>query len=387
MKILYILIILTTLLISCKNEIQNKNELNNTFAELVTIELNKTIENKTAFPVIINSIKSIVLETNESSLLVSVNKIRTTKDHLYLLDRSGRRVLMFDYSGNFIRVIGSKGHGPGEFPDIFDFDLDEIENKIWIYTPAKSSMITYDLLGNYLSEQRLNFGVYRFAYLNDDKFAFFVGYFDDKNNNLKITNSQAQLLYESFNYGRIESPMTFPFTGGIVRNSTGVLYSDATSSLIYQIDKDFNVFNKYKLDFNERSWPEVNKYDFQLFFNKIQNFELGFLGSNYYESDNWLSFDYTLTNKRYKGFYNKNNNTLYSGDNIADGALYRLMSSVIGTTSNGDFISTISLADYHMMKESNKYTNDLENTYPELYQLLETLSKEQNPLITIFSLN
>jgi hypothetical protein len=245
------LIILITFLNSCNKKNQSTNELSNTYAELITIELNKTFDNKTAFPAIINSLKSIVLETNESSLLVSVNKIRATKDHIYLLDRSGKKVLMFDYSGNFIRVIGSKGHGPGEYPDIFDFDLDEIENKIWIYTPAKSSLITYDLLGNYLSEQRLNFGVYRFAYLNDDKFAFFVGYFDDKNNNLKITNSQAQLLYESFNYGSIEYPMTFPFTGGIVRNSTSVLYSDATSSLIYQIDKNYNIYEKYKFDFNE----------------------------------------------------------------------------------------------------------------------------------------
>ncbi|HEX8690855.1 MAG TPA: 6-bladed beta-propeller [Longimicrobium sp.] len=60
---------------------------------------------------------SIGAEEGQSwELLANVEQVAFDRnDNLYVLDRGNQRVLVFDRSGRFVRQLGRKGDGPGEF--------------------------------------------------------------------------------------------------------------------------------------------------------------------------------------------------------------------------------------------------------------------------------
>ena len=95
------------------------------------------------------------------------------------------RMFVFDREGRFVRSIGSKGRGPGEYIGIRTFTIDE-KNKI-IYIIDQSTIISYDLNGKFLKQITLS-NLHRGQILG-----------------LYCFNEELLLLAESVNEGQIES--------------------------------------------------------------------------------------------------------------------------------------------------------------------------------------
>ena len=128
----------------------------------------------------------IPLESTDSSLISSINKMYFLNDYIFILDKKGGKGLyIFDRKGQFIRKIGKVGKGPGEYISIDDFTIDR--NKSIIYFLAdRKNILLYDIRGQYIRSFKTQFYASKIEYNNTSNKIYFVG--DDLGDNLVIAN-------------------------------------------------------------------------------------------------------------------------------------------------------------------------------------------------------
>lgn len=67
--------------------------------------------------------------------------------NIYILDYGNRRIQKFDTQGKFIKTIGRKGNGPGEYTTPLAFDIDS-QGNILVGDASGSKVILFDADGN-----------------------------------------------------------------------------------------------------------------------------------------------------------------------------------------------------------------------------------------------
>jgi len=110
------------------------------------------------YSTIYKNIKTIFLETNDSSLIGGISKIRACDQHIYILDnRIAKSLLVFDMNGRFIRRIGAVGGGPGEFVEPSDFTIDTKNKTIFILDEPSQRINKYSLVsGGFINSINLD---------------------------------------------------------------------------------------------------------------------------------------------------------------------------------------------------------------------------------------
>jgi len=80
----------------------------------------------------------------DDTMFVTPTKIRTDKyENFYVLDNLAGAVKKFDKQGNFIVKYGSRGKGPGEFDNAFDFDVTS-DGVVAILSPNLNKLAVFD---------------------------------------------------------------------------------------------------------------------------------------------------------------------------------------------------------------------------------------------------
>ncbi len=93
----------------------------------------------------------IQLESTPESLIGRINKIQIKDHKIYVFDDMNHSLLVFDISGKFVRKMGNKGQGPGEYVEIHDFALSD--SVVLVLDLMQRKMILYDTLGRFISEK------------------------------------------------------------------------------------------------------------------------------------------------------------------------------------------------------------------------------------------
>ena len=93
----------------------------------------------------------------EETILFSPRKIRVDAlGNAYVLDAEDIRIKIYDVDGNWIRNVGHRGQGPGEYMAISDFDvtkdgtiyiLDTPQRRITVYTNVEKHITSFPLKG------------------------------------------------------------------------------------------------------------------------------------------------------------------------------------------------------------------------------------------------
>ena len=145
MRIVNFLLVSTLLLFSCSN-VEN--------SELVEVTVDIGINLRLPLSEITEEITTIDLELTDESLINpdQILKVLLLDSLVFIAEME--KMLVFDMEGKFIRSIGSKGQGPGEYIFIRSFTIDE-KNKI-IYINDSSKIISYDLNGKFLKQVTLS---------------------------------------------------------------------------------------------------------------------------------------------------------------------------------------------------------------------------------------
>ncbi|MEE4116036.1 MAG: 6-bladed beta-propeller [Marinilabiliaceae bacterium] len=141
---------------SCSNE--GKDDL-----KIIKVEKDKLVDLDLSD--ISVDVKAIILETSDSCLLSHIMKVEQSDSFLFVFDFSGPKVLQFSSDGSYIKKIGNKGRGPGEYPNLRTFALDKLNKQICIATSKK--LMAYSYTGAFLKEVGHNFLVEDMTYTDD----------------------------------------------------------------------------------------------------------------------------------------------------------------------------------------------------------------------------
>ena len=120
---------------------------------------------------IIEDVSYIPIETHSDGLFNSerVTKLMIADEKILILERVGTgALLMFDMNGRFERRIGERGQGPGEYTMIMAFTADD--NYLYILDAPRKSVLIYDYSGNYIRELNTRKHPYDIAVLDNGDF-------------------------------------------------------------------------------------------------------------------------------------------------------------------------------------------------------------------------
>ena len=131
-------------LFSCKNE----KKLSELTEITVDIEQNGSL----LLSEIVDKLEIIKLETSDKSLINPDIITRIIESDNEVIITQTNKILVFNKDGRFIRNIGSRGQGPGEFNYIQNATFDK-ENK-HLYVISGRKIICYELNGKLLKESR-----------------------------------------------------------------------------------------------------------------------------------------------------------------------------------------------------------------------------------------
>jgi hypothetical protein len=154
------LLLLCFLLAGCK---QNVKEDSNA-VYIIDVD-NQPTTSGVKFSSIFKNFKLVPLETNEECLIGTITKITVFQDTIYVLDNFIAKALyVFDMNGKFIRSIGSRGQGPGEYNRPKDFAIDEKNQQIQLLDISR--VITYDMQGKFIKNTSLRNSITSIACLD-----------------------------------------------------------------------------------------------------------------------------------------------------------------------------------------------------------------------------
>ena len=104
---------------------------------------------------IVDSLEIIKLDNREEALMG--NYALLIGEHYIGARYAGKPYKLFTRQGRFVCDVGAVGQGPGEYINLYDSQIDEKHNRIYLLPWPDRKILVYDLEGNYLQDIPLPF--------------------------------------------------------------------------------------------------------------------------------------------------------------------------------------------------------------------------------------
>jgi hypothetical protein len=127
-----------------------------------------------------------------------------SKENLYILDSGNYRIQVFNPLGKYVKTIGRRGQGPGEFP-AFSYTFDITENDD-IYVLFKRRIDKLNSQGKFEKSINIPFGVVDFYIASkENMYANFISH-DEKGEKRSIIklNNKGEILKEYFSFRKLK---------------------------------------------------------------------------------------------------------------------------------------------------------------------------------------
>lgn len=349
----------------------------------------------------------IVLEDTDESLLGRIDKIEFLDNNLYVLEEN-RGLFMFNKQGKFIKMIGSKGGGPGEYVGLNDMSVDAENKKIYLLDGQSQKILRYSSNGNYEKDFKLenkgtrtshiqyfNGKVYTDLYAFDKSRNRFLLSEVDINTGKRISfllnaaqyNKNWNELFFTDQHTFIAQPGRSPKFMQIFMDTIFEITPKGVQTYITLQSK--NLLTKEYLD-SQMANVDVSAptYLSKVYMglsktNKIYNL------LDYWETDKYIHFSYTVDLHGYHVFYWKDENITYVAQGIANDLLY---TEKVGTSLIPKFLSCDKDRLYCVGMNSS-FTRDIFfdnikrggiNSHIEGADKLRTLTDDSNPIIIYY---
>ncbi|MCD7848503.1 MAG: 6-bladed beta-propeller [Parabacteroides sp.] len=90
----------------------------------------------------------IIRFDNREDALVGEQMVVVSDNYLLVWNYNENPVRLFDRKGKFLTNLGASGQGPGEYWAIYDAQIDEANNRIYMLPWTSGQLLVYDLEGN-----------------------------------------------------------------------------------------------------------------------------------------------------------------------------------------------------------------------------------------------
>jgi hypothetical protein len=227
---------------------------------------------------------------------------------------SDNYILTFDWShsikcfnrkGEFLRQIGSRGKGPGEYADLWNLAIDEEKNAIYVKCNS-GNMLVYNLQGEFIRKFPVSGAIDRIMLLDSDAVLAHISNFTGREND-------RYLIYNSI--GDTLAKFANPYKYTLNQKSwmgnelSPYLYKERLhvkdkGDTIYEVTPDFQFIPKYVFKNNYSIHPgnlTSEEYHEALFFWYL------------FETDSYLGFAFRVAQKMYHGYYDKVLGKAFSG--------------------------------------------------------------------------
>jgi len=142
----------------------------------------------------------IPLEATEQSIVGSITKLEIASDSsIIIFDARNVLLLRFGPDGKFLNHIGRVGNKDNEYIQITDFAYNPYRNEVIVMHITKSTLLYYDLDGNFLRQSKIEWPHARVSVIDDDHLGFYVGESDGDSYSYKyvITSYDGKdIIYE-----------------------------------------------------------------------------------------------------------------------------------------------------------------------------------------------
>ncbi len=184
-----------------------------------------------------------------------------SKGDYFLFSRTEEKIMQFDSAGNFIRFIGSKGQGPGEYQGIGNLFFDR-EDNLYLYDLSTRcvSIFTYPDY-HFLKQTHPKSGVNKIFIDSQGNFITFSLY--NIANLLKKYNKSGELMAETFKAedDRLRAAMARFNPGGLANvPDLGFLFVYPDKYYIYFYDYDFTLKKIFKPRHFSKFYPEADSF-------------------------------------------------------------------------------------------------------------------------------
>ncbi|MCX6226539.1 MAG: 6-bladed beta-propeller [Bacteroidia bacterium] len=296
-------IIMTSVISSCKSPVT-------TVEDLVTINIPDITKTKVLlYSEVYDNLKLIPLETKDSSLIGSIDKIVCVQDRIFILDTwLSKSVLQFDMTGKFICRAGRFGKGPGEYDQPDDLSVDWIGNNIILYIRSKKALQYFDLNGKFIKEVPLDLYFTNFSFISENRYAVYLDNDinswlpDNPMSNLIILNNKKEIEFSAFPFDR-DKDKRLGKNQFLSATDSELLVSPAYSDTIYSYHSK-KLIPKYRFDFGEHNLPAsfAGGKDEADFYKELRKSSYAHL-SGFMETPDYLVFSFIYKSMVYSGFY------------------------------------------------------------------------------------
>ncbi|WP_142683855.1 6-bladed beta-propeller [Chitinophaga polysaccharea] len=365
----YSLITLILLLLSCKDgsvevaEIKVKGDFRKIKVDAEKSSIVKL--SKFATP---SSIEIIPLEFNQKNILGSANKILFFDHKIYVADFSiSKAIFVYDSSGHFLSKFGKAGRGPGEYLELWDFD---VTSKGVELLADDRRILRFTHEGSFVNEIATRFYSFKFKILSDNKYVFYTKYRENTSffkksvhYNIILTDQKGTPEMFAFPYKSDGSGILFPLAAShFISSNNKTYFIPSVGDTIYGIsDKMISPIVFY--DFGEKSLPR----DYQK--NKISTEEATFkqiasatLLDFFYQKDSTYVCNYNYNNTICLYIYNASNGESLNIRGIIDDINYlpiQIPSSIDGDKIVSVFNSSNLIEMHDLLREHGKTDNEI----------------------------
>lgn len=280
-------------------------------ASLITLSKDNItdLQAPTDWDKVIGSWEYAALETNDTSLLGSINTCYIYGDYLFVKDAKAgeERIMQFKLTGDFMHKVGKQGRGEKEYGDLGLIWVDLKDRHISLFDGfSTQKRVTYDLDGNFVTNGKANLASFYARQMYPLSNETFIGYCACGLNNTMcyFTTDKTFNKFDTLRKHTISFPM------GIVDFSTHpiAIYQNRISCVAPLCDTIFEYSNGKLvprfITTVHKSVPDnyqPTKEDYLTQLDKLQ--KDGYYSKNdIYETSNW----FVITYDNGKIFYEKN---------------------------------------------------------------------------------
>lgn len=344
---------------------------------------------------LIKDCKIIPLETNDSVLIGSIDKVIVDQDKLYVGDFSKTHsVYVFDLQGNFQQKISRQGRGPEEYLSLYDMFIDPHTGELNLLSRIDRKLLAFDKNDvSYHKTQKLPKTFMELIPSQNGYVGFSANYSEDRNDpyNLWLLDKDFQIYNKEFSIQ----------TTWESRWSSSVTVFSSFQDTVYYIPaiRDFSVYKldgdrftlEYSINFGKNQIPAFNmSYDEYLEYSRKHPEYVTRLDC-FQETDRFLICQFLFNGQNRLGLYDKENGQTSVCSLSPYTGKYFISFGDIVNFSSDHLITTISASD---MRESlaggNQYVN-FEEDYPEQIKRMREefsgmgIKEDSNPCVVIYS--
>ena len=209
-----------------------------------------------------SSYKYIRLETNKKSSFGDIDKVIIDDDRIIILDRNiAKKVLMFDLDGNFICQIGKAGKGPDEFELIQDVDIDTDKKQVVLFDVSSRKLLFYNYNGDFIKNVQLDsYPGMTLGVISSNKYAFYLHRPVEKGEKqLLFYNSDGNFIDQKFDLKNRK--VVFAMPDYFARQGNNLFFIPIFGDKLFRIQKDGKISEVFDFQISELMVTDDDKKD------------------------------------------------------------------------------------------------------------------------------